>query len=250
MIITNLASGSKGNSTLIETDNLNILIDAGLPLSNLKKRLNRPFPKIDILILTHTHNDHIKGIESFIKEYSPVIYTSKNDINEKIKPYEYISYEQEFEKENIHVETFKLSHDTPCIGIIITEKDNDNYKELVYITDTGYIKEKTLDKIKNKDMYILESNYDEEMLMNGPYPFYLQQRIRSPKGHLSNDDCIRYLKYLIGDKTKYINLAHLSEENNRPDIVKNNMDNLKKEVPNKIKKITIYSQTEINETVL
>ena len=230
MIITNLGSGSKGNATLIETDNLNILIDAGIPLSNIKKRLDRPFPKIDILLLTHTHSDHIKGIETFIKQYKPTIYTSENNIHEKIKAYENVKFDKIIELDTLYIETFKLSHDEPCIGIII--------------------KEKTLDKIKNKDMYILESNYDEEMLMNGPYPFYLQQRIRSPKGHLSNDDALKYLKYLIGDKTKYINLAHLSEENNKPEIVKENMEILKKEVPNKIKKITIYSQTDVNETVL
>ena len=246
MIITNLGSGSKGNATLIETDNLNILIDAGIPLSNIKKRLDRPFPKIDILLLTHTHSDHIKGIETFIKQYKPTIYTSENNIHEKIKAYENVKFDKIIELDTLYIETFKLSHDEPCIGIIIKEND----KELIYITDTGYIKEKTLDKIKNKDMYILESNYDEEMLMNGPYPFYLQQRIRSPKGHLSNDDALKYLKYLIGDKTKYINLAHLSEENNKPEIVKENMEILKKEVPNKIKKITIYSQTDVNETVL
>ena len=217
MIITNLASGSKGNSTIIETENINILIDAGLPFSNLSKRLERSFPKIDVLILTHTHTDHKKGLDSFLKKYSPLLITTENEKEEKLKIYENISYDKKTKLENIEIETFKLSHDVPCIGLIIKE----NEKELVYITDTGYIKEKTLEKIKNKDMYIIESNYDEEMLTNGTkYPFYLKQRIRSPKGHLSNDDTLRYLKYLIGPKTKFIALAHLSEENNTPEIVK------------------------------
>ena len=246
MIVTNLASGSKGNATIIETEDLNILIDAGLPLSTLKKRLKRPFPKIDILIITHTHSDHIKGIESFIKMYNPKVYTGKNDLEEKLKNKINIRNEKKITIKNIEIETFNLSHDVPCIGLLIKEKD----KELVYITDTGYIREKLLEKLKNKDCYIIESNYDEEMLMNGPYPFYLKQRIRKPEGHLSNEDTYRYLKTLVGDKTKYINLAHLSEENNNPEIVEKTIVNLKKEISNKIEKITIYSQQEINETIL
>ena len=218
MIITNLASGSKGNSTIIETENINILIDAGLPFSNLSKRLERSFPKIDVLILTHTHTDHTKGLDSFLKKYSPLLITTENEKEEKLK-----IYDKKTKLENIEIETFKLAHDVPCIGLIIKE----NEKELVYITDTGYIKEKTLEKIKNKDMYIIESNYDEEMLTNGTkYPFYLKQRIRSPKGHLSNDDTLRYLKDLIGPKTKFIALAHLSEENNTPEIVKEKFKDL------------------------
>ena len=85
MKITNLASGSKGNSTLIELDNKTILIDAGLPLSNLETRLDKTFPKIDILIITHTHSDHIKGLQSIIKKQNPLIYTIENDLNEKVK---------------------------------------------------------------------------------------------------------------------------------------------------------------------
>lgn len=244
MIITNLASGSKGNSTLIETESINILIDAGLPFSNLNKRLNNSFPKVDVLILTHTHGDHIKGIDSFIKKFNPRLITIENKKEEKLETFENISYEKNYNFDNIEIETFNLSHDVPCIGIRIKEND----KELIYITDTGYIKEKTLDKIKNKDMYIIESNYDEEMLTNGSYPFYLKQRIRSPKGHLSNHDTLRYLKYLIGPKTKLIALAHLSEENNSPKLVENNMKDIKK--LKQIEKVIIYSQDEINKVVL
>ena len=98
-------------------------------------------------------------------------------------------------------------------------------------------------------MYIIESNYDEEMLTNGTkYPFYLKQRIRSPKGHLSNDDTLRYLKDLIGPKTKFIALAHLSEENNTPEIVKEKFKDL--ESKKNIKKVKIYLQDKVNKTIL
>ena len=240
MKITILASGSKGNSTLIETGSKNILIDAGLPLINLEKRIEKQLPNIDVLIITHTHIDHIKGIKSIIKQYKPIIYTSENDLYEKIPEYQNIKYDKEININNINISLFPLSHDVPCIGVSLKVES----KELVYITDTGYIKEKILNKYKNKDIYILESNYDPEMLTNGSYPFQLKQRIRSDKGHLSNDDASRYLKTLIGEKTKYLCLAHLSEENNKPEIAKTLIENTIKETDNNIEKIIICSQNE------
>ena len=243
MKITILASGSKGNSTLIETKDKNILIDAGLPLSNLEKRINKNLPKIDILIITHTHSDHIKGINSIIKKHKPLIYTIEHNLNEKIPNYEDIRYEKEITEENINISLIELSHDVPCLGIILKEND----KELVYITDTGYIKEKYLKKYQNKDIYILESNYEEEMLMNGSYPFNLKKRIRSDKGHLSNNDTCRYLKKIIGDKTKYLCMAHLSEENNNPEIVLEKVTSTIEKLENNIKEVIICSQEEAKE---
>ena len=219
MKITNLASGSKGNSTLIELNNKNILIDIGLPLSNLEKRLGRPFPNIDILIITHTHNDHIKGINSIVKKYNPVIYTLNNNLEEYTNSKKIVNNPL-IEEENLIIELFEVSHDVPCSGVYIKYKN----KELVYVTDTGYIKDKLLKKYQNKTIYIIESNYEEEMLRNGKYPYHLKQRIRSDRGHISNEDTCKYLQKLIGDKTKYIMLAHLSEENNTPQLVKERID--------------------------
>ena len=192
MRITNLASGSKGNSTLIELNNKNILIDIGLPISNLEKRLENKFPKIDILIITHTHVDHIKGLKSIIRSQNPVIYTLENDLGEKVVSNN-INYQKTIEEDDLMIELFEVSHDVPCAGVYIKYKD----KEIVYITDTGYIKDKLLKKYKNKDVYILESNYEEEMLRNGKYPYHLKQRIRSDRGHISNEDACKYLKKLI-----------------------------------------------------
>ena len=240
MKITVMASGSKGNSTLIETKTNNILIDAGLPLSNLEKRINKKLPKIDILIITHTHSDHTKGIKSIIKQHSPEIYTIENEEINKITDYQNIKYEKEINLNNLNITLIELSHDVPCIGVSLKEED----KEIIYMTDTGYIKEKYLKEYKNKDIYIIESNYEQEMLTNGSYPFHLKQRIRSDKGHLSNDDTCRYLKTLIGEKTKYICLAHLSEENNDPELVKEKVENTIRNIKNNIKEIHILKQEE------
>ena len=237
MRITNLASGSKGNSTLIELNNKNILIDIGLPISNLEKRLENKFPKIDILIITHTHVDHIKGLKSIIRSQNPVIYTLENDLGEKVVSNN-INYQKTIEEDDLMIELFEVSHDVPCAGVYIKYKD----KEIVYITDTGYIKDKLLKKYKNKDVYILESNYEEEMLRNGKYPYHLKQRIRSDRGHISNEDACKYLKKLIGDKTKYVMLAHLSEENNTSEIVDERMEKLIKDLEFKPKKIILSQE--------
>ena len=240
MRITNLASGSKGNSTLIELDNKNILIDIGLPLSNLEKRLGRPFPNIDILIITHTHTDHIKGIKTIVRKQNPQIYTLENDLQEKVDSKK-ISTEKEVTVDDLNIELFNLSHDVPCAGVYI----KDTNIELVYITDTGYIKDKIIKKYQNKDIYIIESNYEEDMLRNGKYPYHLKQRIRSDRGHISNEDSCKYLKKLIGKKTKYIALAHLSEENNDPKKVEERVNNLINSIEYSPKR-TILNQDNIN----
>ena len=211
MKITVLASGSKGNLTLVETQKHNILIDAGITYSNVAKRNNKNLPNIDLIIITHTHIDHVYGLHSFIKKYNPIVISKCINITEYSTKAQITDI---YATDNIKVELFPLSHDVPCSGVLIKEDD----KELVYATDTGYINEKILNKITNKDIYIIESNHDEDMLRHSKYPFYLQQRIRSEVGHLSNETTALYLKKIVGDKTSYVILAHLSHENNKPEI--------------------------------
>lgn len=128
--------------------------------------------------------------------------------------------EDSFDIKDIHVDMIKTSHDTEdSKGYIIS----DSVSSIVYITDTGYINRKYFDLLSNRDLYIMESNYDAQMLMNGKYPFHLRQRILSDKGHLSNYDSALYLSSFISSNTKYILLAHLSEENNNEEIAYNTL---------------------------
>lgn len=210
-----LSSGSSGNTTYIEYENTKILIDIGNSCKYVADKLKemRIDPnKIDAILITHTHVDHIKGLKVFSKKYNPVIYATKGILNELdyIGNY-YLIDKNELTIGDIHVDVVKTSHDAPdSVGYIINGSD----KSLAYITDTGYINEKYFPKLKNKDLYIMESNHDIEMLNNGPYPFKLRQRILGDKGHLSNYDSARYLSTFMGNKTKHIILAHLSEKNN------------------------------------
>ena len=116
--------------------------------------------------------------------------------------------------EDLRINTIRTSHDAgEQMGFII----KDNKKSMVYITDTGYINNRYYEELSNKNLYVLESNHDVLMLKNGPYPYFLQQRVLSDKGHLSNDQASNYLCKFIGDNTKTIVLAHLSEKNNTPE---------------------------------
>ncbi|MBQ3421251.1 MAG: hypothetical protein IJH34_06200 [Romboutsia sp.] len=121
---------------------------------------------------------------------------------------------------DMEIDVIKTSHDASDSNGYIINCDNNS---IVYITDTGYRNEKYHTKLLNKNVYIMESNHDIEMLNNGPYPYELRRRIYSDKGHLSNVDSAKYLADFIGDKTKCIMLAHLSEENNKPDIAYNTL---------------------------
>ena len=215
MKVVVLSSGSKGNTTLIETENTKILIDCGNTCKYICEKLEsiNVNPKdINGILISHTHVDHINGLKVFLHKYNTKVY-----ITEKMQPelsfvenYHLIN-EYNFMINDIKVDIIKTSHDaSDSHGFIFTN----NNKSAVYITDTGYINIKYHDMLKNKELYIFESNHDIEMLNNSKYPFHLRKRILSDKGHLSNYDSAKYLADFIGDNTKYVLLAHLSEENN------------------------------------
>ena len=217
-----LSSGSKGNSTYLEINNHKYLIDIGVNFLYISKKLNEigvnPHD-IEGVFITHIHEDHIQGLKKFIKEVNPTIYLTQKILdNIKIDIDKYVLLDEETLG---FVDIIRLSHDTPeCLGYIFND-------ELVYITDTGYINKKYFEKLSNKKAYILESNHDVDMLMNSNKPYFLKMRILGDEGHISNKDCLYYLKQFVGDNTKYIVLAHLSEDNNREDIA---LDNVK-EIP-------------------
>ena len=223
MKVSVIASGSKGNTTLIETDNTKILIDLGISCNKLTEELTKLNIKpkdINAVLITHAHCDHTKGITAFIKRYHPAVYLTEF-IAKETELYNYqniVYYEPITYINDLTIKVLRTSHYTKdSFGFVIKYLN----EEVVYITDTGYIKQTYINDLKNKDIYIIESNHDPEMLINGPYPHFLKKRIWGAKGHLSNEDAANLLARTVGNKTKHIILAHLSHENNRPEIAIN-----------------------------
>lgn len=244
-----LSSGSKGNTTYIESDNAKILIDVGNSAKYVKEKLEdigaNP-SDINAILITHTHVDHIKGLRVFAKKYNIPVYIT--DIMFKSLDFldNYVILSDEFDINDIHITAIKTSHDAPdSRGYIVTGDE----KSIVYITDTGYINRKYFDVLKNRNIYIMESNHDIEMLNNGSYPFNLRQRILSDKGHLSNYDSAKYLSSFIGDNTKCIMLAHLSEDNNTEELAYETLDNRLKKENIHVDKIIIAKQNKETEFI-
>lgn len=222
MKIKMISSGSKGNSYLIKTTKDNYyLLDFGVSISKVKKIID--INKIKAIFITHIHNDHILGLKTLNIDI-PII--SKGQTKEYLKDnYKLNLLDDDINTfEDISFEFFELSHDVQNYGIILKNKNN----ELVYITDTGYIPKKYYSFLKNKDVYLIESNYDDKMILNSEYPYYLIQRIISDTGHLSNYQTSKFLLNTVGKNTKKVLLIHLSEHNNTNEacltVMKENLD--------------------------
>ena len=221
MKVKTIASGSKGNCTIVLCDETNIIIDMGISYLTLKKGLEEnslSFDNFSGILVTHCHKDHTKGLASLINKTKLPVYIPEG-MYESLK--EFVPYakcifiDDEFEINDVKIELIHTSHDAPSsVGFIIEH----NNKSLVYVTDTGYINRKYLARMVGKDAYIIESNHDEVMLMDGPYPRFLKERVISDKGHLSNRTTAKYLKKIIGNNTKNVLLAHLSENNNTEEL--------------------------------
>lgn len=207
-----IASGSKGNATLIKEKNTLILIDMGVSLTTLTqglKKINQTLDDIDACFFTHDHSDHIKGVQ-YLKNKK--LYALKGTL-EGI--YHELKLNTPIQIKDITITPVLTSHDAinPC-GFIVESLQ----EKLVYITDTGYIPESTLNLIKHPTYLIIESNHDVSMLMKSNRSMDLKRRILSDCGHLCNEDAAIYACNIINEHCKQIVLAHLSEECNQPQV--------------------------------
>lgn len=222
-----LASGSEGNCTFIKTKNKKILIDLGMNNKYITSKLaeiNVLPSEIDYVFITHTHADHTGAMKTFFKNNKPFVFLDEKMLPEIdfMNDYPNLCFDNStLNFDGLSVEILKTSHDAPGSRAYIFREDDSS---VVYITDTGYINQKYFDKLTNLSLYIFESNHDVEMLMHGKYPSWLKARIRNDEGHLSNNQCAFYLSKFIGPNTKEVVLAHISKENNTPEIA---LDTLK-----------------------
>lgn len=216
MKICSLCSGSSGNCSYIEISGYKILIDGGKTkkyIVDALKQIDVDYKDIDYVLLTHTHDDHTSALRTFLKDHKASLVLSNEmllQLND-LDGLHIIGYDDNPNIPYLDLETIKLSHDSgDTRGFIFTEGD----KSLVYITDTGYLNTKYINKLKGKTMYAIESNHDIELLTHGPYPEWLKKRVLSDVGHLSNKFTGIYLSKMISDNTKHVMLLHLSDKNN------------------------------------
>ena len=224
MKLITLGSGSKGNSTFIESNNTKILIDSGLSFRETSKRLSsiNVLPStIDAIFVTHEHCDHINGIPVFLKNssntkvyvHNPILHIVREKC-QNIDPCRIIGFENEIVLKDLVVKSFSVSHDSlDCVGYQVF--DGKNY--VGFATDLGYFNQNIVDFLLPCSLVVLESNHDVQKLIKNPhYPMQTKARILSGKGHLSNDQSAELVYILAKNKVKQIILAHLSEENNTP----------------------------------
>lgn len=219
--ICTLASGSKGNCTYIRSGNTALIVDEGLSVKELKCRAATrgiDLSSVSAVLVTHEHNDHIKGIEQFscvfgAKVYMPLMcYDALRSRGEIVSRYEHIDgFEAGFNVGDIRIEPFRLPHDARyTVGYRLSDGKND----IAIATDLGYVSDNTLSRLSGCKAVIIESNHDRLMLEKGRYPFPLKMRIAGKTGHLSNDDSAAIASQLVASGTERILLAHLSEDNN------------------------------------
>lgn len=243
-----LASGSKGNSTYIETDKLRFLVDIGPSCAYIERSLRKigvEPSSIDMIFITHTHVDHVGGLRVFLKKYNTKVYLTEKMHSELSILVNNVSYiNGHIVLDDLDVLPIKTSHDvSESHGFVFTSGG----RSIVHITDTGYIHVKNFSKLKGKNLYIFESNHDVRMLREGKYPYHLQQRILSDRGHLSNKDSAYYLSKFVTGDTKKIVLIHLSEENNTPECAVNTLVDTLKSKGEFIPDIEVACQKEITE---
>jgi phosphoribosyl 1,2-cyclic phosphodiesterase len=230
-----IGSGSKGNSTIIYNEDTTILIDCGVSKAKVVEGLSlisKKLKDIQCVFFTHNHIDHVRGIDIFDKNIEfackgAVDLLESNEL-EVFKTYNFGS---------VLVMPLLTSHDAPsACGYRISDKES----TLIYMTDTGFIPEESLQYMKDADLYFIESNHDISMLLDSHRPNVLKSRILSYKGHMSNEQSAEYMCDLIGPKTKEIILGHLSEECNSLGVALNTYYEIFRENKISIDDVVIY----------
>ena len=218
-----LASGSKGNAIFVDTGTSKILVDAGLSATEIINRLASvgvDGNELDAVFVTHEHTDHTRGTGALCRKLKiPLVvsYPTRREINLSLRKIEVVEFESgyPFTFKDMLIDPFPITHDA-CdpVGFIIECRDG----KIGIATDLGIATRLVAEKLKGSRLLVIESNHDEDMLLNGPYPWNLKQRIKSRHGHLSNTESVQLLEEIIHPELAGVFLAHLSEVNNDPDI--------------------------------
>ena len=229
-----LASGSKGNCSLLETPDGLIMIDCGISRKEILRRskeLNVNLSELVAIFITHEHTDHVSGLSVVSKTFDvPVFATTGTAAVLSRKPCSNVTFTLVDQTGSVHIDaapdievsTFPTSHDV-CepMGMrfdYLAGPDRRIVDSVGYCTDTGILTPKALECLSDVRILAIESNHDKHMLLTGPYPYILKQRVHGDSGHLSNEYTAQALSQLVGPNTRCVVGMHLSHENNRPSV--------------------------------
>ena len=218
-----LASGSKGNAIYVSDGATSLLIDAGLSGVEIERRMRSRGldpTTLDAILVTHEHADHVRGVGVLSRRYGLPVYISPGTDGAasgrmgKIRDVRHFECGRSFAVDDLTVHPFSTSHDaSDSAGFTVTR----NGVKIGIATDLGIPTSVVRTHLKNCSLLVLESNHDPKMLMEGPYPWHLKQRVRGRTGHLANEASRDLLGELRHDRLAHVVLAHLSEENNTPE---------------------------------
>lgn len=225
MFFYSLCSSSDGNSSYLGSLTNGLLFDAGLGIRSFQRAMalaGVPPEAVKAIFVTHEHTDHVSGLDLISARYGIPVYGSRGTIGTLMEKgffkrgQEVHILDGPVEAAGYLVTPFPTPHDSAeSTGFHV---DTESGRSVGICTDLGYPSEEVMRGLYGCDFVLMESNYDRKMLLNGSYPPFLKQRIRSRNGHLSNDQCAQTLEQLIcGGATQFV-LGHLSKENNRPEI--------------------------------
>lgn len=255
-----IGSGSSGNCYYIGTASYGFLIDAGVAARTVRKELKArgiDLSSIWGIFITHDHTDHIKSVGTLGEKFHiPVYLTDKMHIgiNNNYRITEKISACcRHYTKgdtltiRDFTIQSFPVSHDaTDCVGYTFTYRD----QHFVFATDLGYISKEVADHISRANYLVIEANYDELMLKNGPYPYPLKERVRSYTGHLCNEHTARFLADNYLPNLSHVFLCHLSQENNTPETAFNTVSEALEEKGISLEVLKALPRTTPSETYI
>ena len=226
--LCSIASGSSGNCIYIGTDHTHLLIDVGISAKRVEEGLRsigvEP-NKIDAVLITHEHSDHVNGLSVFVGKYPTKVYATAGTLNRYLDSKKNgniirsmlceVEYNKNFTVGDIEVAPFQISHD--AIKPVCYTFQTGEHK-IGMATDLGTYNKTTVQSLAGSELLYIEANHDVNMLMVGSYPYSLKQRVRGMRGHLSNDSASELVLKLLHQKLKAIVLGHLSKENNYPEL--------------------------------
>jgi len=220
-----LGSGSKGNSTYVASGETAVLIDAGFSAREIERRLrSREIDpaSLSAILVTHEHGDHVRGVAVLAKRHGLPVYANAPTWEaagphlSEIADFREFRTGASFQIRDLSIHPFSVSHDSADpVGFTV----RDGRHTLGYCTDTGMVSRLMRHHLSSCNALVLESNHDLEMLRNSHYPPQIQQRIRSNRGHLANPEAVALLDEVLHDALRHVVLAHLSDTNNRQEVV-------------------------------